>query len=260
MPLPPDYAPALVTPEQAATVHARLRLNQTLATPHAPTVGQDGALLRGLALCGYCGARLGVSDPRSRRPGVRRAIYKCRRGQKTNEGCQHHNISAGLLDRAVWGAVVALIQDPALIEAEVARRREQPDPGADTLASIDRQVADLDRRIRNKRAYAEQVDDARERSETAAEVTALCRQRDGLTAERLATAAHYADAVAQADGLADLLAACQRVAWRLDTFTPAEQRRAAPRAGGAAGAGARLAPGPYPARRSAGVIAAGWQL
>jgi site-specific DNA recombinase len=223
-----DYAPAMVTPEDAARVQARLRLNKELATPNAPQpeTPDDLLLLRGLARCGYCGGRLGVHHPKSRRPGARRVIYKCRKGQKTNEGCQHHSIAAHTLDAAVWARVCEVLTHPTLIEQEVKRLRETPDPAADTLAAIDRQVADLVRRIKNKREYATLVDDARERAEVAAEVTQLRKQQDALEGERAATLAHYAGWREQAGGLEQVLAWCQRWAGNLDGFTPEERQRA----------------------------------
>jgi site-specific DNA recombinase len=222
--LPADYAPAVVSPDDAAQVHKLLRLNKELATPNVPAVTGENLLVRGMAICGYCHRRLGVSHPTSRRPGIRRTIYKCRKGQRFTTGCEHHSITAHKLDDAVWVAIKEILTHPELLEAEVAYMREQGDPAGDTLAAIDRQVADVRRRIKNKRAYAEEVDDARERVEVAAEVKVLREQEEALEAERTATLSHYADWRDQQEGLAHTIDWCAAVAGNLDTLT-FQQRR-----------------------------------
>jgi len=90
--------------------------------------------------------------------------------------------------------------------------RETEPPGTADLASIDRRLVDLRRRIKNKRTYAEQVDDDREREEVAAEVTLLRRQERKTEAERAQVAALAAD--------------WDREALNLDSWGYAEKRRA----------------------------------
>jgi site-specific DNA recombinase len=224
VPLPEDFAPAVVTPEQAARVLALLTLNQQLATPQNPDPQE---LLRGIAKCGYC--RNGLLVARYRQPladgtSAPRALYRCRRGNRIAGDCQHHSIEAHKLDAAVWAAVVDEFQHPERLEAEVERMRAIPDPGASTVEAIDRQIADVRRKIANKRKYAEAVDDDRERDEVAGEVADLRKQERALEAERAATCSHYADWQATQQGLARTVDYAQRVAGHLERFTP-EQRR-----------------------------------
>jgi site-specific DNA recombinase len=229
------YAPAVVSPRDAECVQARLRLNQELATPNAPS-SEDAegrkedetlVLLRGLARCGYCGSRLGVSHvPGRRADAPRRVTYRCRKGKRSSMACSAHTIEAHKLDAAVWAKITEVLTHPKLIEAEIARMRETPTPGAETVESIDRQLAEVRRRISNKRKYAEAVDDDRERNEVAAEVTLLRRDERKLEAERVTTAAYYSDWTTQQDGLQHVRDYCARVAGNLDTLTLAERRQA----------------------------------
>jgi site-specific DNA recombinase len=227
--LPSTIAPALVTPETAAEVERRLRLNQQLAVrnSHHPEAG----LLRGaLARCGYCGGGLYVNhlNARPRKDCAamypERWVYKCRNATRVRGQCSVHAVDTHCLDDAVWAAVCRVLRNPALIEQEVARMRETDDPGADGLAAIDRQIADLARRIKNKREYAELVDDPRERAEVAGEVSALRRQQDRLEAERVATLAHYADWRAQQEGLERVIDWCHLVGAHLDAATYQDKR------------------------------------
>jgi DNA invertase Pin-like site-specific DNA recombinase len=222
VPLPPDYAPAVVTPEAAAVVQARMRLNQQLATPKNPDPQE---LLRGIARCAYCGRGLLVA--RHAQPSTYRSrgrsTYRCRKGNRFSGACSKHSIEVHRLDAAVWATLKEVLSNPEFIRQEVQRLHETPDPGASTLETIDRQLADVARRIRNKRQYAEQVDDDRERAEVAAEVALLRKQERDLEVERAATQAHFADWQAQQAGLEQTLDWCVRWAGNLDALTLAER-------------------------------------
>jgi site-specific DNA recombinase len=223
--LPSTVAPALVSPEMGAAVQRRLRLNQQEASRnnHEP----EATLLRGgIARCGHCGRGLMVMRSRDKAGEPRRVRYLCRTGKNTRGMvCSCHAIEAHRLDSAVWQAVLRVVNDPAFIEQEIAHMQETEQPGADTLAAIDRQIADLGRRIKNKREYAELVDDARERAEVAAEVSMLRRQQDALEAERVATVAHYADWQRQQEGLERVVEMCRRWRGKLDAMTYDRRRQ-----------------------------------
>jgi site-specific DNA recombinase len=228
VPLPADYAPAVVTPEEAAWVAERLRLNQELSTPNAAPQHDDEPvlLLRGLARCGYCGARLGKMRVPSRRADApRRIVYRCRKGQRSSLRCGSHSIEAHKLDAVAWAKVAALMSDPTLLDEEVTRLRETMDPSAQTLASIDRQLEELRHRIANKRKYAEMVEDDRERAEVAAEVTLLRRDERKLEDERTATLAHYGDWREQLEGLEQAREWCAELVGELDAMDDARRRR-----------------------------------
>ncbi len=232
--LAPTAAPPLVAPELAGAVHARLREQQVLGTGNQHNHYPEAALLRGHAFCADCEHALAAwTTAGSRGSAILRTRYQCRYATRANAAgvrCTPvHSIEAHKLDAAVWTTLVAVLRNPRLIEQEVARMRETDtqgkQPGADTLESIDRQVADLRRRIENKRKYAEAVDDDIERREVAAEVTLLRKQEHGLEAERVATLAHFADwreQQADLEQTIDLLGA--RVGQHLDTLLYEEKR------------------------------------
>jgi hypothetical protein len=103
--------------------------------------------------------------------------------------------------------------------------RQTPDPAAPTIEAIDRRLADVRRKIANKRKYAKDVDDDREREEVAAEVKLLRQQERSLEAERAATFAHFADWHATQEGLEHILDWCERVSGNLDRFTFEERHQ-----------------------------------
>jgi site-specific DNA recombinase len=217
IPLPADVAPALVTREQAQTARARLQWNREHATALYTAARQRGQhdyepLLRGgFAVCAGCGGMISVNHLQSTSvPGKIRHRYVCRR-LRVKGACTPRTVECERLDTAVWETVTELLQDRAWIAQEVERLRAAPDPTAAALGGIDRQLADLDRRIERKRAYAELVDDARERAAVAAEVGALWEQRDALSQQRAAAVAHYAAWREQREGLEETLAWCDTV-------------------------------------------------
>ncbi|MGZ3581573.1 MAG: recombinase family protein [Ktedonobacterales bacterium] len=219
--LPPTYAPALVSLELFERVGARLHLNQQLAARNnrQPTA----TLARGLVRCAHCGYGMQVINGRPYGP-----VYRCQVGTHPRGGthCPEHGVGimAHKLDTAVWNAITALLREPQVVEHEVARLRETADPGAELLATIDRQIAEIDRRIRNKHQFAELVEDDQERGELAAEVSELRKARRVLEAERVAAAARTTGWRDQQQGLERLVDWCERVAGNLETFT-AEERR-----------------------------------
>jgi hypothetical protein len=226
VPLPADFAPLVVSAEVAARVHARLTLNQRLATPKNPDPQE---LLRGIVRCGYCGRGLLVARLRGKgeatgrnRP---RTTYRCRMALRVAGSCRRHGMEAHKLDAAVWAAVADELQHPERIRRELEEMRASGDPSRATLDPIERQLGEVRRKIANKRKYAEAVDDDREREEVAAEVTLLRRRERDLETEHAATLAHFADWEQVRDGLARTLDWTARVAGNLDAFTFAERRQ-----------------------------------
>jgi site-specific DNA recombinase len=230
--LPSTVAPAIISPVAAAEVQRRLRLNQQLATRSAKD--PESALLRGLVRCGLCGSSVHAN----RVPAQRRADgsvpvrYVCRQALKVRKDatagryCTAHSMLADTLDAAVWGKVAAYLRDPSLLAQERERMREAEPPGTADLASIDRRLVDLRRRIKNKRTYAEQVDDDREREEVAAEVTLLRRAERKTEAERAQVAALAADWDREALALESLTTLVQRATVNLESWGYAEKRSA----------------------------------
>ncbi len=220
--LPATYAPPLVSAELFARVGERLRLNQVLA----PRNNRQplATLMRGLVRCAYCGHRMVVANTTAYG-----SLYRCQKAtqQRGPARCPSGGalIVTHKLDAAVWAKISEVLTHPELIEREVEHMRETEDPGAEMLANLDRQLAELDRRIANKRKFAELVDDDQERAELAAEVGELRKSRRTLEAERVATVARTGDWREKQHGLERTLDWCARVAGNLDTFTAEERRQ-----------------------------------
>jgi DNA invertase Pin-like site-specific DNA recombinase len=222
VPLPASAVPALVSPEVAAEVQQRLRLNQQQATRN--NKHPEASLLRGgIARCGHCGYSLAPNNHYSAY-GVLRTTYQCTHRHRTSADCSAHTIEAHLLDDAVWAKVRAVMQDRTIIEHEVAQMRETEAPGTDVLAAIDTRIADIEAQIRRKRRLFELTDDERTQTELANEINALAVLRRQHEAERANAVTHFADWQQQRDGLEQMLSACERVGQNLDTFTYEERR------------------------------------
>jgi site-specific DNA recombinase len=223
--LPASYAPPLVSPDLFARVAERMRLNKQLA---ARNNRQPAAtLVRGLIRCGYCDAA--IITVNSTRQG---AIYRCQMASRLHKGdgsiraCPSHGmpIVSHKVDDAVWAKVTEVLTQPDLIAQEVARMQTMDDPRADLLAGVERQIAETERRITNKRKFAELVNDDDERADLAAEVKKLREDLRTHEAERVAINARLGTWRNQQDGLERTLDWCARVSGNIAAFT-AEQRR-----------------------------------
>ena len=100
----------------------------------------DPTLLQGLCVCAECGYTMGRSSGSG---GGRRHYYRChgidswRRPQ--GAVCDNPPVRAGELDAAVWQAVLALLENPELIQSEISQRLA----AANDTVSHDRRVAAL---------------------------------------------------------------------------------------------------------------------
>lgn len=223
--LPASYAPPLVSPELFARVGERMRLNQLLAARNnrAPTA----TLARGLIRCGHCGAAISVINATRVGP-----TYRCQMASRMHKRdgsmprCPSHGmpIVSHKLDDAVWAKVTEVLTHPDLIAQEVARMQVMDDPSADLLAGVERQIAETERRIANKRKFAELVNDDDERAELAAEVGELRKALRTHEAERVAITSRLGTWRDVQDGLTRTLDYCARVAGNIASFT-AEERR-----------------------------------
>lgn len=142
-----NACPALVSPELAARVEARLAITKAQSAGHNPD--PLATLWRGMAICGHCGGRLQTAqnaDSAGRR-------YKCSSEQVGADGQRmpcpggHLAISANVLDPAGWADVVAWLSN----EENVARlltdwqaEREQGEHSVSTrLDAADAQLREL---------------------------------------------------------------------------------------------------------------------
>jgi site-specific DNA recombinase len=223
IPLPESFAPPLVSVEVFERVAARLRENKRLAPRNNRT--PLATLARGLIRCGHCGFTVHVVN-KAHTSGPR---YICATGsgrEARRKRCEGHGIVivAKKLDDALWVTVCEALTNPDDIAEEVRQMHETEAPGADLLATIDRQIADVDRRIATKRQLAEEAKDDEDRAQWLAEIAQLRRTRRGLENERIGAEAKAAGWHAQERGLTEVVDWCRRVAGKLDRFTDAQRR------------------------------------
>jgi len=124
--------PAMITEETFALAQAQLDSNTRFArrrTKH-PT------LLQGLLVCAQCGYAVYR----------RRRMYRCwgREGYEHPNGpvCTMPTVQQDHLDALVWSEVLRLLEDPTLVDGELARRREmarQSDPARQRIDDLTRQ-------------------------------------------------------------------------------------------------------------------------
>lgn len=224
-----EVCPALITPELAARVHARL------ARTKAESAGRNpdplATIWRGMAVCGHCGGRLGTGT-NSERTGRR---YKCMNVRVeadtgTRAPCPggHLTIGASVLDPAGWADVVAWISQEKNVTRLLVDWQTESHKSTHSISTrldaADAQIA----LVRAKMgALAESI------AETAARESRLVLQQkldeyaDRLRAEegkreRLLREAH--DAQAYAATARDVQEWVRTVADEAATFTRAEQR------------------------------------
>jgi hypothetical protein len=74
-------------------------------------------------------------------------IYRCGIAMIGTD-CPGAYIATSVIDSAVWGKVVSLIQDPSQVEDEVRRMKSQ-DPMAQDLEAVERAIQGLEGQHRN---------------------------------------------------------------------------------------------------------------
>jgi site-specific DNA recombinase len=169
--------PALIADETFALAQGQLAHNAHFARRRTtrPT------LLQGLLVCAQCGYAIYR----------RRGVYRCwgRDGYKHPHGpvCDTPSLCEEHLDALVWREVLRLLEEPTLVETELARRRaaaRQGDPARQRVDELTRQETRVSQAIeRLVTAYQQQLvtlDELRARMPT------LRTQQQGITAERQA--------------------------------------------------------------------------
>jgi site-specific DNA recombinase len=114
--------PALVSEEMFALAQEQLEKNKH----HSPRRTVEPSLLQGILVCEQCGYGLyRVSAHTSKR---KLNYYRClgSDGYRRLRGpiCENRPIRQDYLDRFVWDEIIRLLEDPALIQTEIDRRRE----------------------------------------------------------------------------------------------------------------------------------------
>jgi site-specific DNA recombinase len=115
--------PALVDEETFARAQERLAVNQRLSARNT----KEPTLLQGLLVCAQCGYALYRTSTRTTRRQAK--YYRCLGSDAYRHlrepACSCRPIRVEDLDELVWNQVVKLLEDPALIRAELERRRQE---------------------------------------------------------------------------------------------------------------------------------------
>ncbi|MHB1799753.1 MAG: recombinase family protein [Vulcanimicrobiaceae bacterium] len=113
--------PALVTAEQFALAGQQLERNRVIS----PRNTKRPSLLQGILVCRHCGYAYYRCSTRSKH-GKLREYYRCSGtdGHRRPEGrvCDNRPVRLAEVDELVWQRVLTLLEDPALIQAEIDRR------------------------------------------------------------------------------------------------------------------------------------------
>jgi site-specific DNA recombinase len=216
--------PAIVTDETFELAQARLEDNKRFSKRNT----KELTLLQGMLVCRECGYSCYRTSTRTTNKRI--SYYRCigQDGWRHVGGrvCHGRPVRADELDPLVWGEVRRLLEDPALVRAEIDRRlatlRTQH-PAARRRETLERDLARAEGAIaRLIEAYQEQlisIDELRAR-------TPPLRKRQGALRaqlDALETELHDAEAYLKlADTLEGFLT---RLADGLDQLTIADQQR-----------------------------------
>ncbi len=153
-------------------------------------------------------------------------MYQCKRPLKVKGACVTFSIKTHLADDGVWDAIGTLLRDPRLIAYELERSRNESSqtPAQAALGAIDARLADLTRRMQNKRKLAELIEDDDERADLADELTALRAQQRSMEHEREAALIHTRRAEAQTQALERVQDWAARLGPRVDDLSMRERR------------------------------------
>jgi hypothetical protein len=210
----------------AQQVQDRLQVNRQLASRNYRRA-ETTLLHGGLARCAYCGGAMTITNTsKTHADGSSAAIYICRKVLKAKGTCVPVSIKCHLLDTEVWEKIRLIVLHPELLEHEIKRKEAHPeqDPAQNALTAVEAKIAELTRRIDNKRKWAELIDDDQERETTAEEVKDLVTQRRGFEAQRETAALHAQHAGAQVQAIKTLIQWARQVGRHVDSYNMAERR------------------------------------
>ena len=114
--------PPLVSEEVFALAQEQLQKN----AHHSPRRTMEPTLLQGMLVCQQCGYALYRTSTRTSKQKLH--YYRCigSDGYRRLPGpvCTNRPLRQDRLDRFVWDEMIRLLDDPALVQAEIERRRE----------------------------------------------------------------------------------------------------------------------------------------
>ena len=174
--------PSIISETTFALAGEKLAQNKLWSKRHTTTP----SLLQGLVWCSKCGYAFYRTSTRT---STRKIFYLRCLGSDAwrhfnGPVCDNRPVRQDLLDEVVWTEVIRLLEDPALIEVEIARRLEtarRSDPSQRREQELDRNLARIRKAIdRLLQAYQEDlitIDELRAR------MPALRRQEKAVDAE-----------------------------------------------------------------------------
>ena len=181
--------PALVDEPTFALAQERLASNRQLAARR--TI--EPSIVQGLVHCQQCGYALYRTSTRSSARKI--SYYRCIGSDAWRfDGvarCDQRPIRVDLLEHVVWTEIVRLLEDPSLIQTELARRHEaarKAHPGKHHQAVLERDLAQVRKRVdRLLNAYQDELltlDELRQRlPELRKRERSLQSDLQGLTAK-----------------------------------------------------------------------------
>ena len=107
-------------------VFARAQQQRAVNRRFSPRKTIEQTLLQGLCVCANCGYAMGRHSGNSSRKAPRRHYYRCHGidpwRRPHGAVCDNPAVRADELDEAVWKEVLALLENPELIQCEINRR------------------------------------------------------------------------------------------------------------------------------------------
>ncbi|HEY7343452.1 MAG TPA: recombinase family protein [Ktedonobacterales bacterium] len=151
--LVPAYAPAYVTREDAARVHARLEANKKYAYRHRKHT-PNTLLYGGLARCGYCGWALAPHPERHPRvDGTTLIRYRCMQSNAHGvKDCKGVGISAEVLDNAVQATLHYQIQRGYFLERIFEDWERDAESAMGQVRTIEQTIKETKEQIQNAMA------------------------------------------------------------------------------------------------------------
>lgn len=145
-------AVALVSPELWQRANDQLDRNKQESRRH--NLDPEATLLRaGYAVCGYCGYGLAVNREKGR------AEYRCSQTRKSDRQGHSFNISAKLLDTAVWDRVLDVLTNPDYVRQHMRQWLEGGDTTTNELAHVEAELATIATKEQRLAAQLSLLDD-----------------------------------------------------------------------------------------------------
>jgi DNA invertase Pin-like site-specific DNA recombinase len=219
--LPDGTAPVVIEPALFARVQHRLERNKTECC-RRDRDPQVGILRRGYAVCGECGHPLTVVTPHDP---TRQPYYRCNATRRRWACAGSGAMAVAALDDAIWSWLTIELADEDRVRWHLDQM-QRDDAGADDLATIERQLAQIGRQQTSlAQAVATMGDNPDGVAPLLAQLDALGKQRRAAEQDRADITARLAQAAAVAAQVRDLQDRCREIAELMATVTDYPDRR-----------------------------------